>query len=634
MAELFANNAASTLASSILAGDLSLTVAAGEGALFPSPSGGDYFHATLDDGVNIEIVRVTARSSDTLTIVRAQQGTAAAGFGAGTAVQIRLTASALTRFEEGKLFRGIRGFTGANYLERAAGGDLDGNGTGFEIYAVLNVDSLERSALAFTYHIASTASEFVGPGYHLGVAGDRPFHSIADGGGTLFGNFLQNWLLQTVQRKPLIPISFGYNGTNRFLRFGGYTVYSAALASYGASTNPFRVGRPGGSTGNPFTGGTLFALAAKTNGVLNDAEHEEVLRTFLVTRDLPDSVFTSRWSFASLPVGAVPATVPDEIGSNDLTLVGSLSVVNDGFEGMAIIGDPAATSVKVGGQIGGTTTSPDVRGARETGGPTLLTYGAIPDNHLFARSGANVVGVPRTPVIAGVTGFSTGAAAGDRDYYERSGADPLASQLNWTIAAMVSARVEFPGAAERRILSTCGEFITSGCALTYNGIAFTFYWLDSGATLRQVSDIPDDTFSRTHFVVVKFEDGAVTLDVNGTFGAGATHATGAYTSGTGFAVGGSVGGAGAANGAEEAIIHGAAFQLTAVTPSEMLAWYRACLTAQTFVPNPALHASAEAWAASVTNPGTGNWTPADGANNLVRTGSAGSISTASIPLRW
>lgn len=89
--ELFANNAKSTLASSINGSDLSLSVASGHGARFPTITGSDYFFVTLDDGANIEIVKCTARSTDTLTIVRAQQSTSAVSFTSGAKVELRPT---------------------------------------------------------------------------------------------------------------------------------------------------------------------------------------------------------------------------------------------------------------------------------------------------------------------------------------------------------------------------------------------------------------------------------------------------------------------------------------------------------------------------------------------------------------
>ena len=97
MAIKFTNNATSTLASGIASGDLSLTVASGQGALFPTLGGGDYFYCTLSNVVNtIEIVKVTARSTDTFTIVRAQDNTTAGAFVTGDKVELRLVAAVLS----------------------------------------------------------------------------------------------------------------------------------------------------------------------------------------------------------------------------------------------------------------------------------------------------------------------------------------------------------------------------------------------------------------------------------------------------------------------------------------------------------------------------------------------------------
>jgi hypothetical protein len=93
---LFSNNAAGTLAGSYNSAAVSLTLTAGQGSLFPSPSGGDWFMATIVNNLNvIEIVKVTARASDTLTVVRGQEGTAARALAAGEKIELRLTAGAL-----------------------------------------------------------------------------------------------------------------------------------------------------------------------------------------------------------------------------------------------------------------------------------------------------------------------------------------------------------------------------------------------------------------------------------------------------------------------------------------------------------------------------------------------------------
>ncbi len=89
------NNAIGKLASSLSNAATSLTLATGEGARFPSLSAGQFYPATISrssDGA-VEIVKVTARSSDTLTITRAQEGTTALAFVVGDRVELRLTAA-------------------------------------------------------------------------------------------------------------------------------------------------------------------------------------------------------------------------------------------------------------------------------------------------------------------------------------------------------------------------------------------------------------------------------------------------------------------------------------------------------------------------------------------------------------
>lgn len=88
----FKNNAESTLDAAISAVDLGLTVAYGDGPLFPAAGSGDYFYMTLEetDG-SYEIVKVTARSGDAMTIVRAQESTTARTFAAGASAKLRVT---------------------------------------------------------------------------------------------------------------------------------------------------------------------------------------------------------------------------------------------------------------------------------------------------------------------------------------------------------------------------------------------------------------------------------------------------------------------------------------------------------------------------------------------------------------
>ena len=92
---LFANNAASTLASAISNSDTSITVQSADAAEFPSPTGSQYFMVTITDGTNIEILKCTARSGSVLTCTRAQEGTSASAFSAGASIENRLTKESL-----------------------------------------------------------------------------------------------------------------------------------------------------------------------------------------------------------------------------------------------------------------------------------------------------------------------------------------------------------------------------------------------------------------------------------------------------------------------------------------------------------------------------------------------------------
>jgi hypothetical protein len=93
----FKNNATGTLSAGIVAADTTFILTAGHGAYFPTLTGGQYFYGTLkDSGGNLEIVKVTARSTDTLTVVRAQESTTAQATNAGgDTFELRPTAAGL-----------------------------------------------------------------------------------------------------------------------------------------------------------------------------------------------------------------------------------------------------------------------------------------------------------------------------------------------------------------------------------------------------------------------------------------------------------------------------------------------------------------------------------------------------------
>lgn len=90
----YANNAKTTLNGAH--NDSTTTITVVDGSVFPSLGAGDYFYMTLEDvSLNNEIVKVTARSTNTLTVVRAQNGTTAKSFSTADKAEGRIVAAVL-----------------------------------------------------------------------------------------------------------------------------------------------------------------------------------------------------------------------------------------------------------------------------------------------------------------------------------------------------------------------------------------------------------------------------------------------------------------------------------------------------------------------------------------------------------
>lgn len=124
MTILWSNNASGALASSISPSSTTIVLAAGQGVEFPTPGGGNYFYATLTDtSNNLEVVKVTARVVDTLTVVRGQDSTAARSYPAGALLELRVTAAALSdmqassaQLSDNNTFSGTNTFSGNTVL--------------------------------------------------------------------------------------------------------------------------------------------------------------------------------------------------------------------------------------------------------------------------------------------------------------------------------------------------------------------------------------------------------------------------------------------------------------------------------------------------------------------------------------
>lgn len=143
MAVLYTNNASTTLASGITNSNTVLSLATGTGSLFPTITAPDFAYVTLiDSSNNIEIVKVTARSGDVLTVVRAQEGTTARSFATGSKVDLRVTAAGLANKldkDTGGTVSGNLAITGTTALTGGVSGNLAVSGTTVTVNSKLTV---------------------------------------------------------------------------------------------------------------------------------------------------------------------------------------------------------------------------------------------------------------------------------------------------------------------------------------------------------------------------------------------------------------------------------------------------------------------------------------------------------------
>lgn len=92
---IVANNVASQMVTNVGPSDTAILVAAGQGARFPSPAGGQYFYVTAVHYATgaVEVMKCTSRTLDTLTVVRGQDGTAAISLVTGSVLEMREVAA-------------------------------------------------------------------------------------------------------------------------------------------------------------------------------------------------------------------------------------------------------------------------------------------------------------------------------------------------------------------------------------------------------------------------------------------------------------------------------------------------------------------------------------------------------------
>ena len=143
---------------------VTFNITTGHGSRFPTPGNG--FYATVWDAVtysdpgddpNMEIVKCTGRSTDALTVARAQQGTAAVAHASGSAVRLLLTATDLTDMQTAINTLEAAGY-GTATAAKVVGSDTSTSITGSgEATTNIAIGSGKTFAVAFLHNRTDTS---------------------------------------------------------------------------------------------------------------------------------------------------------------------------------------------------------------------------------------------------------------------------------------------------------------------------------------------------------------------------------------------------------------------------------------------------------------------------------------------
>ena len=94
--QVYSNYAKTQLITGVSDTDTSLSIKATEGGLFQDPTVGEFELVTLTDGIFWEVVKVTDRVNDVLTVTRGHEGVARSWL-AGTVVKASITEDTMNR---------------------------------------------------------------------------------------------------------------------------------------------------------------------------------------------------------------------------------------------------------------------------------------------------------------------------------------------------------------------------------------------------------------------------------------------------------------------------------------------------------------------------------------------------------
>jgi len=271
----FSNFAASTIANSggISAGATSLSAQSGEGALFPAITGSQYFYIV---GVKVtgerEIMKVTARTNDLFTIVRAQEGTIALAFAENDIFVHRMTAKSLSDLLSEALSNDLESTTVAFFGQNAAptGWTRKSDWTSNSMLLYLASGNIGSggavNAAAAHVHAGPAHSHSLSAHVHAG-----PYHAHSTAPHTLVINEMP-YHGHAVPIAPSYRTCAGGSSDAPNTWFGGVTYTTSGGAGGGAPHSHGNTGGGGnGNTGGPSTDST--GSAGNGNTGMNSAPY-------------------------------------------------------------------------------------------------------------------------------------------------------------------------------------------------------------------------------------------------------------------------------------------------------------------------------------------------------------------------
>lgn len=211
------NNSVGFLSADISASATSLVLSTGTGATFPTLAAGEYFFATISTTAGaLEVVKVTARFSDTLTIVRAQESTTAIAFMAGARVELRVSAQAVIDAIDDRV-SAISPSLAAAYLQKANNlSDVQSAATARANLGLGAVATFAETAVVNSY--ATIAAMRAGGAVRSGVTVHLPgYYASGDGGGGEFYGVTGAAPGTYVDNGGTIIVPTGGNGSSAWL---------------------------------------------------------------------------------------------------------------------------------------------------------------------------------------------------------------------------------------------------------------------------------------------------------------------------------------------------------------------------------------------------------------------------------